>query len=178
LNLPHRHHRIEHVQLIQPSDQKRLAELGIIASMQPIHAISDMEMAERYWGDRCENAYAWNSLSKNCASLAFGSDAPVESPNPFLGLAAAISRQPLDADPASMGWHAEECLTFEQAFRGYTIGPAYASGLDESLGKLSPGYDADLIVLNEDPFRLPAQSLARLLPEKTMMKGEWVYERK
>jgi len=177
LNLPHQHHRIEHVQLIQPADQKRLAELGIIASMQPIHAISDMEMAERYWGERCPNAYAWNSLLKNSVSLAFGSDTPVENPSPFLGLAAAISRRRLDADPASAGWHAEECLTFEQAFQAYTMGPAYAAGLEESLGKLAPGYDADLIALNEDPFHLPAQNLAGLLPEKTMMRGEWVWER-
>ena len=177
LNLPHRHHRIEHIQLIQPADQKRLAELGIIASMQPIHAISDMEMAERYWGERCPNAYAWNSLLKNGVSLAFGSDAPVESPNPFLGLAAAVSRRRLDADTTSVGWHAEECLTFEQAFRAYTMGPAYAAGLEESLGKLAPGYGADLIVLNKDPFRLPAQDLAGMLPEKTMMRGEWVWER-
>jgi len=178
LNLPHRHHRIEHVQLIQPADQKRLAELGIIASMQPIHAISDMVMAERYWGERCVNAYAWNSLWKNSVSLAFGSDAPVENPNPFLGLAAAVSRRRLDADTTSAGWHTEECLTLEQAFRAYTMGPAYAAGLEESLGKLAPGYDADLIVLNEDPFRLPAQNLAGMLPEKTMMRGAWVWERK
>ena len=178
LNLPHRHHRIEHVQLIQPADQKRLAELGIIASMQPIHAVSDMEMAERYWEERCANAYAWNSLSKNSVSLAFGSDAPVESPNPFLGLAAAVSRRRLDADTTSVGWHTEECLTLEQAFRAYTMGPAYAAGLEESLGKLAPGYDADLIVLKENPLRLPAQDLAGLLPDKTMMRGDWVWERK
>jgi predicted amidohydrolase YtcJ len=177
LNLPHRHHRIEHVQLIQPSDQKRLAELGIIASMQPRHAISDMEMAERYWGERCVNAYAWNSLLKNSVSLAFGSDAPVESPNPFLGLAAAVSRRQLDADPALAGWYPKECLTFEQAFKAYTTGPAYAARLEESLGKLAPGYDADLMVLNEDPFCLPVQGLAGLLPEKTMMKGKWVWEK-
>jgi predicted amidohydrolase YtcJ len=177
LNIPHRHHRIEHVQLIQPNDQKRLAELGIIASMQPIHALSDMEMAERYWGDRCANAYAWKSLLKNHASLIFGSDAPVESPNPFMGLAAAISRQQMDADPASTGWHTEESLTFDQAFQAYSSGPAYAAGSEDFLGKLAPGFEADLILLKENPYTLPGQDLAGLLPEKTMMKGEWVWEK-
>jgi predicted amidohydrolase YtcJ len=177
LNIPHRHHRIEHVQLIQPNDQKRLAELGILASMQPIHALSDMDMAERYWGIRCANAYAWKSLLNNHASLIFGSDAPVESPNPFLGLAAAISRRRLDSDPASNGWYTEECLTFEQAFQAFTIGPAYAAGSEDFLGKLAPGFDADLILLKENPYTLSEQDLAGLLPEKTMMKGEWVWEK-
>jgi len=177
LELPHRQHRIEHVQLIQPSDQGRLAELGITASMQPIHALSDMETAERYWGERCAYAYAWNSLLRKSVNLAFGSDAPVESPNPFLGLAAAVSRRQLDANPASAGWHAEECLTFEQAWQAYTTGPAYAAGWEESMGKLARGYEADLMVLKEDPLILPAQDLDRLLPVKTMMRGEWVWER-
>jgi predicted amidohydrolase YtcJ len=177
LNIPHRHHRIEHVQLIQPNDQKRLAELGIIASMQPVHAVSDMEIAERYWGDRCANAYAWKSLLNNHASLIFGSDAPVESPNPFPGLAAAISRRRLEVDPVSPGWHSEECLTFDQAFQAFTAGPAYAAGSEDVLGKLAPGFYADLVVLKENPYTLPVQDLAKLLPEKTMMKGRWVWER-
>ena len=87
--------RIEHVQLIDPQDLPRLAQLGVTASMQPIHAVSDRDMADRYWGERCSSAYAWNSVLQAGANLIFGSDAPVESPNPFWGIFAAISRSSL-----------------------------------------------------------------------------------
>ena len=175
LGLPHRRHRIEHVQLIQPVDQARLAEMDILASMQPIHVLSDQDMADRYWGGRCQFAYAWNSLLMHGATLLFGSDAPVETPNPFIGLAAAISRRRLEMDPSQPGWQPQECLTFQKAFKGYTVAPALAAGQSEHLGKLAPGYQADLMVLEKDPFTMPADELAGLLPAKTMLNGEWVW---
>lgn len=175
LGLPHRRHRIEHVQLIQPVDQARLAEMDILASMQPIHVLSDQVMADRYWGGRCQFAYAWNSLFKRGATLLFGSDAPVETPNPFIGLAAAISRRRLDLDSSQTGWQTQECLNFQKAFKGYTAAPALAAGLSEHLGKLAPGYQADLVVLEKDPFILTSDELAGLLPVRTMLNGEWVW---
>lgn len=175
LGLPHHRHRIEHVQLIQPVDQARLAEMDILASMQPIHVLSDQSMADRYWGGRAQFAYAWNSLLKCGAILLFGSDAPVETPNPFIGLSAAISRRRLEVDPSHPGWQTQECLTFQKAFKGYTTAPALAAGQAEHLGKLAPGYQADLLVLEKDPFILPSDELASLLPVKTMLNGEWVW---
>jgi predicted amidohydrolase YtcJ len=175
LHLPHRHHRIEHVQIIQPGDQNRLAELGIIASMQPIHVLSDQETADRHWGARCTNAYAWKSLLKNGASLIFGSDAPVESPNPFLGLVAATTRRKLQADSSLPGWHTLECLNMKQAWQAYTSTPAFAAGWSERLGKLEKGFEADLMVLEKNPFSLPAAEVAKLLPIKTMQRGKWIW---
>ncbi len=175
LGLPHRRHRIEHVQLIQPVDQVRLAEMDILASMQPIHVLSDQDMADRYWGERCQFSYAWNSLFRCGATLLFGSDAPVETPNPFIGLAAAISRRRLELDSSQPGWQNQECLNFQKAFKGYTTAPAFAAGQAEHLGKLAPGYQADLLVLEKDPLILPSDELAGLLPVKTMLNGEWVW---
>ena len=175
LGLPHRRHRIEHVQLIQPADQVRLAEMDIFASMQPIHVLSDQDMADRYWGARCQFAYAWSSLLKHGATLMFGSDAPVETPNPFIGLAAAISRHRLEMDSSQPGWQPQECLTLQKAFEGYTAAPALAAGQSEHLGKLAPGYLADLVVLEKDPSVLPFDELTQLIPVKTMLNGEWVW---
>ena len=93
-------HRIEHVQLIHPEDAPRLAKLGVIASMQPLHATSDMDMADQFWGERSSDAYAWNSLLAHGTVLAFGSDAPVETPNPFAGLYAAVTRRRADGSPS------------------------------------------------------------------------------
>ena len=96
--------RIEHVQLISPEDIPRLAQLDVTAAMQPIHAVSDRDMADRYWGDRCENAYAWNSILRSNANLIFGSDAPVESPNPFWGLFSAVSRSSIGFETTRSAW--------------------------------------------------------------------------
>jgi predicted amidohydrolase YtcJ len=175
LGLPHRRHRIEHVQLIQPADQVRLSEMDILASMQPIHVLSDQDMADRYWGARCQFAYAWNSLLKHGSTLLFGSDAPVETPNPFIGLAAATSRRRLEMDSSQSGWQPQECLTFQKAFNCFTTAPAFAAGQSEHQGKLAPGYLADLMVLEKNPFTMPADKLAGLLPAKTMLNGEWVW---
>ncbi len=171
--LPPLRHRIEHVQLLHPDDARRLAQLNVVASMQPIHAISDMEMAERYWGERTRLAYAWRSQLEAGARLAFGSDAPVEAPNPFWGLHAAVTRRRPEA--SSPGWHPEQCLTLQQALEGFTRGAAYAAGMEGRLGKLAPGFLADLIVLERDPFACEPDELRALRPSAVMIGGAWVF---
>lgn len=169
--------RIEHVQLIHPEDVGRLADLGIIASMQPIHAPSDMNMANRYWGNRSAFAYAWQALLKHGAVLAFGSDAPVESPNPFWGIQAAITRCHADGSPGGDGWYPEQKLSVSEALKAYTYGPAYAARIENHLGKLAPKYLADLIVLPQDPFTCLSSEIVNIAPLATMVGGEWVYSR-
>lgn len=168
-------HRIEHVQVLHPEDLSRLSSLGIIASMQPIHATSDMLMAERYWGERSALAYAWREQLQQGATLAFGSDAPVESPNPFLGLHAAVTRRRSDGTPGPDGWRPEGRLTFLEAIHGFTSGAAYAAGMESRQGKLKPGYLADLIVLEDDPFDIDPHAIQFLQPARTMVDGEWVF---
>ncbi|HWQ84086.1 MAG TPA: amidohydrolase [Anaerolineales bacterium] len=168
-------HRIEHVQVIHPQDIRRLAELGVIASMQPIHATSDMLIADRYWGSRAALSYAWRTQQGAGATLAFGSDAPVESPNPFWGLHAAVTRRRLDGSPGVDGWYPEQRLTLLEALHGFTTGPAYAAGREDRQGRLAAGYFADLLVLDEDPFTIPPEALAELAPVGTLLGGEWVY---
>ena len=155
--LPALRHRIEHVQVLHPDDYGRLAELGVIASVQPIHATSDMVMADRYWGSRSAGAYAFRTLMERGTRVCFGSDAPVESPNPFLGLHAAVTRQRPDHSPAADGWYPAQRLALAEALQGFTTGPAYAAGLESQQGLLAPGYFADLIVLAQDPFQ-PAEA--------------------
>ena len=174
--LPALRHRMEHVQTIHPQDAGRLAELGIIASMQPIHAPSDMCMADLALGDRAAGSYAWRTQEQHGARLAFGSDAPVESPNPFLGLHAAVTRQRLDGSPGPQGWHPEQRLDIQAAVSGFTRGPAYAAGMENCLGRLSPGFLADWIVLENDPFACPPVELINLQPVATMVNGEWVWQ--
>ena len=121
---PSLRHRIEHVQIIHPDDAGKLAQAGIIASMQPIHATSDYLMADRFWGKRTANAYAWRTMLRTNTNLAFGSDAPVEDPNPFWGLHAAVTRQRQDGSPGAQGWHPEQRLTVAEALQGFTTGAA------------------------------------------------------
>lgn len=168
-------HRIEHVQLIHQDDAGRLARLGIVASMQPIHATSDMNMADRYWGERSAFAYAWREQLEQGAHLAFGSDAPVESPNPFFGLHAAVTRRREDGTPGIDGWHPGQKLSLEQSLHAYTIGPAYTAGIENRLGKLSAGYHADLLILDEDPFYCDPDQLRIIKPTATMIAGQWVW---
>jgi predicted amidohydrolase YtcJ len=169
------HHRIEHVQVIHPDDLPRFHKLNIIASMQPIHATSDMAMADRFWGKRAQFAYAWHSLLSNQAMLVFGSDAPVESPDPFLGLHAAVTRQRADGTPSKSGWYPEQRLSVERAISAYTVTPPISAGQGNRLGKISPGYLADLIVLNENPFTCPPENLKSIHSIATMIDGEWVF---
>jgi predicted amidohydrolase YtcJ len=177
LALPALRHRIEHVQLLNPADAGRLAELRVIASMQPLHATSDMLTADRHWGKRAELSYAWRTQQKAGAFLAFGSDAPVESPNPFLGLHAAVTRRRADGSPGEQGWYPAERLNVMEALLGFTTGAAYAAGMEDRLGRLAPDCLADLIVLDTDPFRCDPHELQFILPVRTMVGGEWVFRR-
>jgi len=168
-------HRIEHVQVLHSDHLRLLAENGIIASMQPIHTTSDMDTADRHWGTRSRYAYAFNTLLANGTRLVFGSDAPVESPNPFWGLYAAVTRQRHSGYPSIDGWYPQERLNLRQALESYTIHPAYAAGWENRLGRLAPGYLADLIVLPSDPFNMDTASLFTIQPERVMVNGEWVF---
>ena len=175
--LPHLRHRIEHVQVLHPDDVHRLAELGVIASMQPIHATSDMLMADQYWGKRTAYAYALKSQLDMGAHVAFGSDAPVESPNPFWGIHAAVTRRRADGLPGPAGWHPEQRLSMQQAIEGFTTGAAYAANAEKRQGRLRPGSLADLIVLEKDPFTCDAAEVKDFQSSATMVGGEWVFEK-
>ncbi|NOT03621.1 MAG: amidohydrolase [Anaerolineales bacterium] len=175
-NLPHLRHRIEHVQVLHPDDVPRFAQLNVIASMQPIHAPSDMHAADRFWGDRSALAYAWRTQLDQGAHLAFGSDAPVESPNPFLGLHAAVTRRRADGSPSAEGWYPEQKLTLAEALSAYTVGAAYAANAEDRIGKLAENYLADLIVLEQDIFSVDPNDLLTMQASATMIGGDWVLQ--
>ena len=175
-NLPHLRHRIEHVQVLHPDDAPRFAQLNVIASMQPIHAPSDMYAADRFWGERSALAYAWRTQLNYGAHLAFGSDAPVESPNPFLGLHAAVTRRRPDGSPSDEGWYPQQKLTMAESLSAYTAGAAYAANAEHRLGKLAENYLADLIVLDQDIFSMNPNELLTMHASATMIGGEWVLQ--
>jgi predicted amidohydrolase YtcJ len=167
-------HRIEHAQLMRPEDRARMGQAGFVASMQPIHAIHDMAMADRYLGpQRVPYAYAWRSMAKAGSVLAFGSDAPIEIFDPFIGLYAAVTRRREDGFPGPAGWHPEQRLTLPEALRAYTWGAAYAAGLESRMGLLVPGYVADLAVLDRDIFALPPEALLKTHVTRVMVNGRW-----
>jgi predicted amidohydrolase YtcJ len=169
--------RIEHAQIVDPVDIPRIARAGIIASMQPTHQTSDRLMAEKRLGpNRLAGAYAWNSILKSGAHLAFGSDYPVESPNPFPGLAAAISRQDMNGDPPG-GWRPQERVSFATALAGFTREAAYASFAEDRVGALEPGKWADFILVDRDPTQVDAQQLARTEVLETWVAGQKVWAR-
>ncbi len=166
-----RRHRIEHVQIIHPADAHRLAELDVIASMQPIHATSDMQTADRYWGERVKYAYNLRLQVEHGARIALGSDAPVEPLNPLLGIHAAISRQ--RAGQPAGGWQPAGRLNLHEALLGFTQGPAYAAYMEDRLGKLSEGFLADLIVLDRDIYAVAPAEIPTLQVLGTMVDGTW-----
>jgi len=172
-----RRFRIEHVQIIDPRDIPRLKAAGIIASMQPTHQTSDRTMAEARLGPaRLGGAYAWQTIARSGARLAFGSDFPVESPNPFPGLAAAVSRQGFDGQPEG-GWRPQERVTFEQALAGFTRGAAYASFAESKIGSLDAGHYADFILVDRDVSRVAAGNLARTEVLETWVAGQKMWQR-
>ncbi|MGB3713918.1 MAG: amidohydrolase [Candidatus Promineifilaceae bacterium] len=173
-------HRIEHVQIIDPADVDRLKALNITASVQPIHALDDMEIADRLLGARSDRAYRFGTLVRSGARVVFGSDAPVADPNPFLGFHAAMFRQRPDA-MSDAPWHGDERLSLEQTIYGYTLGAACAAGWHDSIGSITPGKRADLIVLDRDLFSLKDQGLnSRAIADTrvltTIFDGEIVYQ--
>lgn len=167
--------RIEHVQLIAPEDLFRLARLGVTASMQPIHAVSDRDMADRYWGSRSSDAYAWNSVLQTGANLIFGSDAPVESPNPFWGLFAAVSRSSLGDEPSRSVWTPHQRINLNDALNAYIIQPHLVARPGQKTGLLQKSYSADLVVLPQDLFTTSQNEIASIKPTATMVNGKWVF---
>jgi predicted amidohydrolase YtcJ len=168
-------HRCEHVQLLHPSDYERLGQLNVIASMQPIHATSDMIMADRWWGARTAGAYALRTQHAAGAPLAFGSDCPVEDFNPFWGLHAAVTRRRADGAPGPDGWHPEQRLDLDTALRGFTLGAAYAGYAEDRLGSLSPGKYADLIVVDRDLWTANPMDIKDTRVLGTMIGGDWKF---
>lgn len=169
--------RIEHAQVLADEDIERFAQLGVIASMQPTHATSDMWMAERRLDPpRLAGAYAWQRLRAAGAHLALGSDFPVEPVSPFFGLHAAVTRMDRNGEPPG-GWHAQEALALATALCGFTRDAAFAAGEEESVGSLRPGQWADFILLDMDPFAMQADLLWRIQPRETWLGGERVYPR-
>jgi len=170
--------RIEHAQIVDPADLPRFARHGIVASMQPVHQTSDMRMAEARMGlDRLQGAYAWRSMVDADVPLAFGSDFPVEHPNPFHGLAAAISREDAGGNPPG-GWLPQQRLTLEQAFDAFTRGAAFAGFAEDRIGSLEPGRMADFLFIDRDIFELNDQRQIRETQVlETWLAGRKVWER-
>jgi predicted amidohydrolase YtcJ len=173
----HLRHRIEHVQLLHPDDLPRLTRLGVIASMQPVHATQDMLLAERCWGIRCATGYAWRSLLDSGAVVAFGSDAPVEDLSVMVGIHAAVTRRRPDGSPGPEGWYPEQRVTVEEAVYAYTAGAAYAGGEEAIKGTLSPDKLADLVVLSKDIFSIEPMAILETEVVATMVDGAFAYVR-
>jgi len=168
-------HRNEHSQIIRPQDIPRFAQLGVVASIQPTHATSDKNMAgDRLGEDRLDGAYAWKKLLDSGAHLAGGSDFPVESPNPFFGLHAAVTRQSQDNEPAG-GWLPEEKLNRYQSLSLFTEWAAWAAHQENVIGRLLPGYAADFILVQDDYFRVPAPDIWKNKVLATWVAGQRVY---
>jgi predicted amidohydrolase YtcJ len=167
--------RIEHAQLIQPDDVPRFAALGVIASMQPIHAVADWRTADAHWGERSRHGYAWCDMLRSGAVLAFGTDAPVESIEPLRTLYAATTRLDPHGEPPG-GWYPHQRVSLKEAVHAYTAGSAAAERATARRGSLSVGKDADLVVLSPDPFALEPAALRDTRVEMTMVGGRIVFE--
>jgi len=169
-----RRHRVEHVQTIAASDTNRLAELSLIASMQPIHATSDYEMADAGWGpDRVSRAYHPRMQLDQGVVVAFGSDAPVDQINPLAGIHAAVTRRRRDGSPGPEGWTPAAKVTVQEALHGFTTGAAYAGRMEQVQGRIAPGFLADMVVLDRDLFDIPPDEIVDTTVIATMVGGTW-----
>lgn len=170
--------RVEHAQVVTLSDIPRFKQLDLIASMQPTHATSDMNMAQdRIGPERLKGAYAWRTLLDQGTRIAGGSDFPVESDNPFFGLHAAVTRQDHDNQPAG-GWHPEQAMTLLEAFRAFTVDAAYAEHQEKTLGSLEPGKWADFILIDRDLFKIPHSDIWKSKVYQTWVGGQKVFDRR
>jgi predicted amidohydrolase YtcJ len=167
--------RIEHVQHLLASDYDAFARLGVIASMQPYHAIDDGRWAEKRIGhERAKSSYAWRSLLDHGAKLAFGTDWPVAPLNPLLGLYAAVTRATLDGKHPE-GWIPEQKITLAEAIEAYTLGSAYAEFTETHKGSITPGKLADVVILDADLFDIPPEKIKDAKVVKTIVGGRIVY---
>ncbi|RXZ64068.1 amidohydrolase [Pelagerythrobacter rhizovicinus] len=167
--------RIEHAQIVDPADIAKFGEHGIVASMQPVHQTSDRLMAEaRLDSARLEGAYAWRSIADAGATLVFGSDAPVESPDPFAGLAAAFTRRDADGQPFA-GWHPEEAVSRERALSAFTSDGAFAGFAEGRFGRLVEGEWADFVMIDRDPLLATPDELRAARVLETWVGGERYY---
>ncbi len=168
-------HRIEHSQIVSPDDIGRYAQLGVIPSMQFTHCTSDMPWAEdRVGPERVKGAYAWRSFLEAGCRIPGGSDFPVESIDPFLGLYAAVTRQDLEGNPPG-GWYGDQRLTIDEALKAFTIDAAYAARLEDDRGTLSRGKLADFIVLSHDIMTIEPSLIPDVDVLMTVLGGEIVY---
>ena len=168
---------LEHAQVITEQDLPRLKELGVIASMQPLHATEDMHFAEARLGkDRLKGAYAWSTLLDNDIVVATGTDYSVSPYNPFYTLHAAITRQDRENNPPG-GWLPEEAMTREEALYAATMAGAYTMHAEDVLGSIEIGKLADFVVINEDYMTMPAEDIWKIEPEMTVIGGDVVYVR-
>lgn len=171
-------HRVEHAQVVSPLDFARFRELGVIASMQPSHAISDKRWAQERLGEyRVLGAYSWHTMMAHGVHVPFGTDWPVEPVNPYLGLYAAVTRQSVEGEPAG-GWWPEERLSIEDAIRNYTAESAYASFEEREKGQVVAGMLADLVVHSKDLLTIPPREILQTEADITVFDGRVVYERK
>jgi len=172
-----RRFRIEHAQHLAPADIPRFAELGIIASMQPYHAIDDGRWAEQFIGpERIKKTYAFRSLLNTGATLVFGSDWYVAPPIPILGIYAAVTRRTLDNKHPN-GWVPEQKITVDEALRAYTTNAAYASFEEQLKGSLIPGKLADFVILNQDITTIPSEQIPSTKVMMTVIDGKIVFQR-
>ncbi|WP_394653282.1 amidohydrolase [uncultured Sphingomonas sp.] len=170
--------RVEHAQIVDPADLPRFGKNGVIASMQPVHESSDWRMAEARLGPaRLGGAYAWKSMLRAGSKLAFGSDYPVENPNPFVNWAVAITRQDAGGQPIQ-GWRPEERVTLAEAWWAFTQGAAYAGFAEDKFGTLAPGQRADFVIVDRDPTEVGAAELRQTKVLETWVGGEKMWERK
>jgi predicted amidohydrolase YtcJ len=168
--------RVEHAQIVDAADIPRFAKLGVIPSMQPSHAISDLFFAPTRLGmDRLDGAYAWQSFLKSGAIICGGSDAPIERGEPMIEFYAAVARKSIRGE-STEGWHPEQAVSREQALKMFTIWPAYAAFEEKDKGSIEVGKLADFTVLSQDVMKIPAPEILKTRCAITIIGGEIVYE--